>query len=98
MAYSRCPQCENTAFEVVENSPSKSRFKLLFVQCGKCGSVIGTMDFFNVGSMIETVESKIEKLERSLSTIDSINNSLNMINQNVDTLHRLMLSTISKKE
>lgn len=41
MAYSKCAKCDNTYFEVVENSPARSNYKLMFVQCSKCGTPIG---------------------------------------------------------
>lgn len=62
MAYSKCPKCESTYFEVVEKEPSKSNYKLIFVQCSTCGCVVGTMDYFNIGSRIKDVEKKIDTL------------------------------------
>ncbi|MDB5031408.1 hypothetical protein, partial [Mucilaginibacter sp.] len=90
MAYSKCPKCENAFFELVENSPSKSNYKLLFVQCSKCGSAIGTMDYYNIGTLVKGVEAKVDKLEKNLPNANLINNNFNTINQNIDALYRLV--------
>ena len=98
MAYSKCPKCDNTFFELVENSPAKSNFKLMFVQCSKCGAVVGVMDYYNIGSVIKKVEEKIDRLERNSSNTSSINNSLSTINHNIETLHRLINSMFQDKK
>lgn len=71
MAYSKCAKCNGSYFEVVEQEPSKSRFKLLFVQCSSCGAVCGTMDYFNIGTQNEKIEKRISALESTISNIDS---------------------------
>lgn len=43
MAISKCPKCEGSHFEVVENTPTKSKFILHFVQCATCGCVVGVV-------------------------------------------------------
>lgn len=68
---SKCPKCNNTFFELEENSPSGSNYKLLFVQCSSCGSVLGVMDFFNIGTKISIVEEMIEKLDKKINNIDN---------------------------
>jgi len=52
MAVSTCPKCDSHTFEIVENTPKNSKFKLQFVQCSKCGAVIGVMDSYNIGSLL----------------------------------------------
>jgi len=90
MAISKCPKCDNTYFEVAHNSPSKSNYKLMFVQCSKCGAVVGTMDYYNIGTKIEELEKKVENLSFSSDSISTINNNLSVINQNVSTLFNMV--------
>lgn len=97
MAYSKCPKCENTYFEVTENSPTKSNYKLLFVQCSKCGSVVGTMDYYNIGARISELEKKIDNISLSSST-SSINNNLNVVNHNIANLFNLVKAGFEKIE
>jgi ssDNA-binding Zn-finger/Zn-ribbon topoisomerase 1 len=51
MATSTCPKCNSTRFEVKENSPSGSNYRLAFVQCSSCGCVVGVLDFVNIGDL-----------------------------------------------
>lgn len=85
MAYSKCPNCDNRSFEVTENSPSKSQFKLMFVQCSKCGCVVGTMDYFNIGARISELEKKINDISLTDNT-STIKNNLNILNENITRL------------
>jgi hypothetical protein len=92
MAHSKCPKCDNGYFEVTENSPSKSNFKLLFVQCSSCGSVVGTIDYFNIGTLVKELKEKVG-LDSSTS---NINSNLDVINQNIVRLFQLMQTTNQK--
>ena len=60
MAQSKCIKCDSTQFELVQHSPSKSTFKLVFTQCAKCGGVVGVTEFYNIGD-------KLEKLFKALN-------------------------------
>jgi len=44
---------------MVENSPSKSNYKVMFIQCSKCGSVVGVMDYYNIGTLISKLADKL---------------------------------------
>jgi uncharacterized Zn finger protein len=59
VARSTCVRCGNQRFEVVENEPDKARFKLMFVQCAKCGSVVGVTEYFNIGSLLNRMAEKL---------------------------------------
>jgi hypothetical protein len=92
MAYSKCPKCDNGYFEVTENSPSKSNFKLLFVQCSSCGSVVGTMDYWNIGTLVKELEKKVG----FGTSTSNINSNLDIINQNIARLFQQIQFTNSK--
>jgi uncharacterized Zn finger protein len=59
MAASTCTKCGNHTFEVKEAEPRDSAYKLLFVQCSSCGGVVGVMDFFNLGAMLQKIQKKL---------------------------------------
>ena len=59
MVRSKCPKCDNTRFEVVEHSPSGSNFKLMFIQCASCGSVVGVTEYYNAGALLHKIMKKL---------------------------------------
>lgn len=59
MARSSCPKCGNGHFEMVENSPKGSDFKLTFIQCSSCGAVVGVMDYYNIGNIVNQIAEKL---------------------------------------
>jgi len=62
MAYSKCPHCQNSSFELKEVSPSKSNFKLHFVQCSSCGAPLGTIEYMNIGSLLAKQNEAIKRI------------------------------------
>jgi len=59
MAYSTWVKCGSTSFEIKENSPKGSQFKLMFVQCSSCGGVVAVMDYYNIGVLIHSLAKKL---------------------------------------
>lgn len=60
---SKCPKCEKHFFEMVEETPSKSKFKLQFIRCFSCKTVIGVMDYFNIGASLDVIQTKLDSIE-----------------------------------
>jgi len=66
----KCPKCENQDFEMAVVEPGNWRFKVMFVQCTKCKTVVGTMDYFNLSTLIHELNEKISNIETSLQEIE----------------------------
>lgn len=77
MAWSKCPSCHKSNFEMVEATPKNSAFKVMFVQCALCGAVVGVMDYINSCSLIEILGKEVEKQGKML---EDIKHQLNEIN------------------
>ncbi len=67
MATPTCQKCGHHTFELKENVPRDSRFKLLFVQCSSCGTVVGVMDYYNIGTKLIELEDKVDRIMRRLN-------------------------------
>ena len=59
MAQSKCPGCWNTSFELVVKTPSGSDFALNFIQCSRCGGVVGVLESYNIGELILSLAKKL---------------------------------------
>jgi hypothetical protein len=59
MAQSKCSKCDSTFFEAVEKEISGYKFKLSFIQCAKCGNVVGVMEYLNIGAVLKSMEKKL---------------------------------------
>lgn len=70
MALPCCPKCGNHSFEMVEGEPGNWRFKIMFVQCTSCKTVVGTMDYFNLSTLIHELNERIGNIETSLEEIE----------------------------
>lgn len=56
---SKCPKCENSNFEVVNELPVNSNYELIFVRCASCHTVVGAVDYYNIGSLIKKLALKL---------------------------------------
>lgn len=56
---SKCPKCDNTEFEVVNDTPKNSNYELMFVRCANCHVVVGVLDFYNVGSLVKKLANQL---------------------------------------
>jgi len=52
-------KCGSILFEQVEAEPVNSKFKVNFVQCASCGGVIGVLDYYNIGGVLNTLAKKL---------------------------------------
>lgn len=61
MAVSTCPnsQCKGHGFEIVEHEPMGGKFKVHFIQCASCGTVVGVQEYYNIGKLIEIFAKKL---------------------------------------
>ena len=59
MAFSSCPKCESTRFEMKEMSPTGSKFKVQAVQCSSCGAVVGILDYYNIPALLTKIAKKL---------------------------------------
>lgn len=79
MALTKCGSCNNTMFQMVENSHvGNSRYKIMFIQCSRCGAAISTMEYTNTGAEIQELKKKINQLEATINNID--HNIVNLAN------------------
>lgn len=75
---STCIKCGVSNFELVENSPRNSRYKMSFIQCAKCGGVIGVAPYEHTNTLLHNLKKDIDRL--------ATQNDINVINENLRNL------------
>jgi ssDNA-binding Zn-finger/Zn-ribbon topoisomerase 1 len=58
---SKCPKCEKSGFEVSTESPKNSNYKVTFVRCSFCKTVVGTMEPASITNLIHQLAQKLGK-------------------------------------
>jgi len=74
MAQSKCPnpQCDSTNFELAPRiKPTHSTFELSFVQCAKCGAVIGVLESNNINKRLDGFAEIISKINVNLAMLQA---------------------------
>ena len=59
MASSKCIKCDNTTFEMKEAKITGSNFRMMFVQCSRCGGVVGVTEFTNTAATLHNISKKL---------------------------------------
>jgi hypothetical protein len=54
-----CPKCSGTSFSLEELKVQKSAYRIFGVCCTHCGAVVGTQDYYNIGSLIHNLAKKL---------------------------------------
>lgn len=81
MAISKCPNpaCGNTFFQLSEANVSGANFKMYFVQCSRCGTVVCAMPYYDPGIiandnnvLLKDLQSQVSNLQLRLMNIESV--------------------------
>ena len=66
-----CTKCEGHTFQAVEQSLVGAADKILFVQCGVCGTAVGVLDVHDNAALLKQQAAAIEELKAQVSQIDA---------------------------
>ncbi len=58
-SHTKCPKCGHTSFELVEDAPSHSNFKMWYMRCSSCKTFLHASSYININSQIEEVKKKL---------------------------------------
>ncbi len=67
MATSKCGACNSTTFEIKENSPKGSNFKLYVFQCASWGAVVGGFEYQSNNVLLDKLSDAVRKIGRQLN-------------------------------
>tara|TARA_Y100000588_G_scaffold247805_1_gene262288 strand:+ start:445 stop:639 length:195 start_codon:yes stop_codon:yes gene_type:complete len=56
---SKCPKCERTSFELSIENVANAKFKISFIRCSSCGTVVGTNEYYSVGALVKSLAEKL---------------------------------------
>jgi hypothetical protein len=79
---SKCAHCQNVRFELSEEAPENSAFKVYFVRCAGCKNPIGILPYQDTNTKIDSLEEKLDAVNKQT------NQNLAIINQNIEKLSR----------
>lgn len=69
MAFSKCPHCEGTYFEMKEVEPQGANFKQTFIQCSTCGAPMGAVAYTNTAALLDNHMKEMKSIQLELSSM-----------------------------
>lgn len=52
-SFTKCPKCERTLFELVEDAPTHSNYKFFYLRCSSCHTFLGVLPYLDISTQIE---------------------------------------------
>lgn len=62
----RCPKCENSRFELVEDFPTKSAYKMYYIRCIGCRTFLHAIPYFDTNNKIDLLQADIDKIKSKI--------------------------------
>jgi hypothetical protein len=57
----KCPKCEATNFEIVDDTPFNSIFELTYLRCGSCKTFLNSYPVVDTNSKIDALWAEVTK-------------------------------------
>jgi uncharacterized Zn finger protein len=71
-ALAKCPSCNFTEFENAVKSVQGYNYQLNFIQCARCGSVMGVLPFYDPGVLAHSNHEEIKRLKATLGHLEML--------------------------
>lgn len=62
----KCPKCEKSNFELVEDYPTGSNWKMMYIRCSSCKSFLQALYMDNVTIQVENLQEDMKKIKDKL--------------------------------
>jgi hypothetical protein len=62
----KCPKCEKSNFELVDDFPTKSAFKMYYIRCSSCKIFLQALPFHDTNRNIEIMQGDINTIKTKL--------------------------------
>ena len=62
----KCPKCDRTSFELVEDYPTKSAFKMYYIRCSSCQTFLQALPFLDTNTKITTLQNDITNIKKKI--------------------------------
>ena len=54
-SYTKCPKCEKTNFELVEDFPKDSRYKMWYMRCSSCRTFLHALPYEDTNTLLNKI-------------------------------------------
>ncbi len=68
----KCPKCEKSIFDLVEDSPNNSNYKYFYLRCSSCKTFLHAFEFLPFAQQIELMNKDLKKIKSHLGIIEGI--------------------------
>jgi hypothetical protein len=71
-SHTKCPKCESTSFEMVEDAPNNAKYKFYYIRCSSCSTFLHACDFFNNNALLEELKVEVKSIKETCERIKRI--------------------------
>jgi len=59
----KCPKCEKTSFELVEDFPTKGAFHMYYMRCSSCKTFLQATPIIHTNSLLDQILAELNKIK-----------------------------------
>ena len=56
-SWTKCPKCEKMQFEMVEDYPTNSRYKMYYIRCSSCKTFLQAVPWEDTNTLINDIKT-----------------------------------------
>lgn len=60
LSNSKCPSCSKSSFETSSETVDNYNFKITFIRCSHCKTVIGVLEHLNIGNLMVKIANHLK--------------------------------------
>lgn len=68
-SFTKCPKCEKTQFELIQDTPLGTEYVHLFLRCAVCKTFLQMVPLSNTNVMIEQLQNDINTIKQYLKIV-----------------------------
>ncbi len=65
-SHTKCPKCQAVAFELAEDTPTGSNWKMYYLRCASCKTFLHATPFLHTNKILDNILTEIGKLKTKL--------------------------------
>lgn len=66
----KCPKCEKTIFELVEDAPNNSLYKYFYMRCSACKTFLSMVEYLPFAQRLELMNEDLKKIKSKLGIFE----------------------------
>jgi hypothetical protein len=65
----KCPKCNKSDFELAEDTPTHSKYKMFYIRCSDCKTFLQAIPYIDTTLTLSILEADINKIKTKMGVL-----------------------------